>query len=162
MLSCWALYRRGGTNQTSLWLFSSGLWLPPSLLLSCSPDVCFVFPVRLSRSSLCHSWSPRITERGSSPLFPLGHFCPTFLPSKSAFPQCSSTKSTSGHLAPRCPRPQALSGKERPTDIHNDLNIRRCTFINGKPVPKYTHYIKTVPIKQESVVLLKVFGGCFL
>lgn len=83
------------------------------LFPSCFPGVCFVFPVQSSRSSLRHSWSPRSTERGSSRSFHPGHFCRTYPLSKSAFPQCSSMKSTSGRLGLLCPPPQAPSGEKR-------------------------------------------------
>lgn len=97
------------------------LLLPP--LLPRSPGVCFVFPARSSRSSSCHSWRPRGAERKkSSPLLPLASYCPTFPLSKSAFPRCSSMKSTSGRLALRCPRPQAPSGEQ----THSDMNASRC------------------------------------
>lgn len=119
MLSCQSLYKIECTNQTlspcSLIFCPVASTISPSPL-SCSLGVCFVFPVRSSRSSLCHSWSLRSTERKSSPLLPLARFCPTFLLSKSAFPQCSSMKSTSGRSALRCPRPQAPSGEK--TDTH--------------------------------------------
>lgn len=86
-----------------------------SLLLfpSCFLGVSFVFPVQSSRSSLRRSWSPRSTERGSSHSFHPGHCCRTYPLSKSAFPQCSSMKSTSGRLVLLCPPPQAPSGEER-------------------------------------------------
>lgn len=127
MLNCWAVEHCKGEKALIKLCFCFSFHLSCgfhhlSLLLSCSVGVCFVFPVQSSRSSLCHSWSLRSTERGSSPLFPLARFCPTFPPSKSAFPQCSSMKSTSGRLALRCPRPQAPSGMERPTDTHSDMN----------------------------------------
>lgn len=120
MLYCFTVeHFKGEKALINLRLCFSSSVLPPAVLSS--PGVCFVFPARSSRSSSCPSWSPRSTERGSSPLFPLAHFCPTFPPSKSAFPQRSSMKNTSGHLARRCPRPQAQSGMERPTDTHDGM-----------------------------------------
>lgn len=153
MLSCWALYKREETNHPlSLFAFSCVYHL--SCLLSCLLGVCFVFPVRSSRSSLCHSWSLRSTERRSSPLFPLAHFCPTFPPSKSAFPQCSSMKSTSGRLVLRCPRPRARSGKQRPTDTHHDMNAntaQKCPHNCKSNSPSLTvgeNYLQAVSCKQ--------------